>query len=131
MDRATSITREDVTDACPQMTQEQLESSLMEMDRATSITREDVTDACPQMTQDQLNMVFRHCKDEMTFQASANLSRSDLLKVSASVKMQLDEANQSIVGLAKAQDHTNVSDTAAHFYKMPHDTLALRLRGES
>jgi len=73
-----------------------LEGVLSEMDGQSVITEEDLGEFVPHMTNAQRQNIFAACSREMRWQAKQDAQKSNLLKLAASVKLSVDEANTAL-----------------------------------
>mmetsp|Transcript_119286 Transcript_119286/g.216847 ORF Transcript_119286/g.216847 Transcript_119286/m.216847 type:complete len:852 (-) Transcript_119286:48-2603(-) len=81
-----------------------LEGLISEMDLKTTITKGDILETVPWMTTTQRDMLFRSCRNEMSWQAKSDLHKRNLLKLSASVKLSIDEINKTMFKLARDKE---------------------------
>lgn len=82
----------------------ELEGLISEMDLKTTITKEDMLETVPWMTTTQRDMLFRSCRNQMDWQAKEELNKRNLLKLSASVKLSIDEINKTMFKLARDKE---------------------------
>lgn len=82
----------------------ELRGLFSEMDPMTCITTADIEEVVPWMTGIQRNMIFRSCTNEMAWQAKAELNKRNLLKLTASVKLSIDEINKTMFLLGREKE---------------------------
>jgi hypothetical protein len=73
------------------VTNSKLQGILTEMDEETIVTQNDLLSFVPRMTRVQQDVIFQATKKETFWKANADLTRPNVFKLAASVKMQVDE----------------------------------------
>jgi len=69
---------------------------LSEMEGSTTITKEELKEMLPHMTKTQTDIIFDACRSQMAFQLKQEMHRATFMKLSASIKISVDNVNKTI-----------------------------------
>lgn len=81
-----------------------LQCVLIDMDDHSTLSRTDLCEALPNLTALQRDMIFDACRVEMAWQAKQDIKRQEFLKLAASIKLSIDQANELLGTLEEEEN---------------------------